>query len=523
MNLLPSRTSRPKPSVAIIGAGFGGMATAIELKKHGFERVTIFEKSSGFGGTWWNNTYPGAAVDTPSILYSYSFVPWRWSATHVDQAELQAYIAFVADHFDLVRHARFETKIDRVEWEDSLQQYRLFSGDAELATADFVVSAVGLLSDPRFPAWAEPGRPHPYRGVICHSALWDHTIDLRGSKVAVVGSGSTAAQLVPALAESAASVTLFQRDPGWVVPKRGRPYTDEEREALGDPVAQRLTRWRLVLKRDKARHRGAVYRPGTKQHAAAERIARNFIEASLGDRPDLVEAVTPTYPYGGKRPIISDDFYPSLKRPNVTLVTRAVVGLTERGVVDAAGDQHEFDAVVLATGFKADFLTTMEVTGRDGIELHKAWGGDESAFLGMMVPGFPNFFIMYGPNTNGGSILTNLELQASYIRSAVKWTHRRGRTSVEVRERAFRLWDDFVQRRLAGTAFNYENNYYRSGSGRIATQWADASLLYGVLTKLLRGPAWETERRVRAVPWVGTGHAQGRIARSRDDLSGTDR
>jgi cation diffusion facilitator CzcD-associated flavoprotein CzcO len=488
---------REEPSIAVIGAGFAGIGVAVRLRKAGYERVTLLERAAGPGGTWWHNRYAGAEVDTPSVLYSYSWMPWKWTRTHVRQAELQAYLAAVIERFGLGDRIRYGTDVDRVEWHDDRQEYSLHSADGEIMRAKHVVSAVGLLSDlsmPQIPGMAD------FQGPLFHSAKWDSGLDVSGKRIGVVGSGSTGIQLVPALAADAKQVVQFQREPGWIVPKMARPYSDAERAALDSRLAQRAIRVRQIIQRDRGQIGGGVFRPGTKQNTGAEAGARGFINSALESRPDLIEAVTPKYVYGGKRPIISDDYYPSLLLDNVKLVTQAVKQFTETGVIDAAGDEHELDAVIMATGFKANFLTTFDVTGRGGKTIHEYWAGDERAFLGIMVPEFPNFFIMYGPNTNGGTIVTNLELQASFITAAIDRVERERGSSVEVRPWAADLYDATIQRMMVGTSFEYENNYYRSGSGRIATQWPDGVLLYGAMTKALRGPCLKVTSQLGACP-----------------------
>ncbi len=486
---------REEAAVAVIGAGFAGIGVAVRLKKAGFDRVMLREKADGPGCTCWHNTYAGAEVDTPSILYSYSWMPWKWTRTHVRQAELQGYLAAVLDRFGLGEKVRYGVEVQRVVWHEDRQEYTLHGPDGDIMAAKYVVSAVGLLSDPRMPNL--PGID-TFTGPLFHSAKWDVSFESEGKRIGVVGSGSTSAQLVPTLSQDAKQVVMFQREPGWVVPKMARPYTDAEREALDSRLAQKAIRWRQIYQRDRGQIGGGVFRPGTKQNTGAEAAARGFIQRTLARRPDLIEAVTPTYPYGGKRPMISDDFYPSLLQDNVTLVPHAVREVTPDGVIDANGDTHELDAVIMATGFKADFLSTFDVIGRSGKTIHEYWNGDERAFLGIMVPEFPNFFIMYGPNTNGGTIVTNLELQASFIVSAISRVERLRASAVEVRGWAADFYDTAVQRMLVGTAFHHENNYYRSGSGRIATQWPDGVMLYGALTKLLRGPCLRIDSKLGA-------------------------
>jgi len=480
----------------------GGIGLAVRLLEAGFDRLTLYERGGGVGGTWWHNTYPGAEVDTPSAIYSYSFFPWNWSRTHCGQAELQNYLQEVANRFGVTPHIRFGTDVSRVVWDDALQCWELGSERGVLGHADFVVSAVGMLSDPKYPDW--PGL-EDFEGPAFHTARWEHDHDLSGKHVAVVGSGSSGVQIVPALAEVAGRVTMFQREPGWIVPKNSRDFTEAERRALDNKAAQRISRVLMLLRRERGLVAGKIFRPGTAENSGAERIARDYIASVFADRPDLLEAVTPTYSYMGKRPITADNFYPSLLRDNVSLVPRAVEKVTSNGLIDTEGVVHEVDVLVVSTGFQVKYLASLDVVGRDGVELHKFWAGEPRAFLGMMVPNYPNFFMMYGPNTNGGAIATNLELQARYIVAAIKHARRRRASSIEVKRTAYDVFDAWLMGRLRGTAFEYQNNYYKTDSGRITTQWPDGILLYGALTKALRSAVWETKSRAprSAVTSVG--------------------
>lgn len=499
MMTLRSRNRGPDPTIAIIGVGFAGIGAAVKLRRAGYQRITLFDRATGPGGTWWHNTYVGAEVDTPSVLYSFSWMPWNWSRTHVRQAELQQYLSAVVDAYDLRKDCRFGVDIESVIWDDDACEYSIISGGEEIMRARYVVSGVGLLSDPNIPNL--PGLSS-FEGAVFHSAQWNHDVDLTGKRVAIVGSGSTATQLVPALKELAKQVTMFSREPNWIVPKRARDFTPRERLALESPVAQRIVRLKTLFQRDRAQFGAALWRPGSRQNRAAEAAARQYLESSLEGHPDLIEAVTPRHPYGGKRPVISDTYFQALLSDNVKLVSRAVAEVTENGVIDAAGDHHEVDVLIMSTGFKAEFLSTLEVIGSAGKSLHDYWDGDDRAFLGVMVPEFPNFFIMYGPNTNGGTIVSNLELQASFVSSTIRHAERCRAKFVEVRGWAADIYDVAVQRMLAGTAFQYEHNYYRSDSGRIATQWPDGVISYGVLTKVLRSPFLRYATGTRRSPVV---------------------
>jgi cation diffusion facilitator CzcD-associated flavoprotein CzcO len=471
------------PIVAIVGSGFGGIAAGVKLRKAGIETFTIFEKALEIGGTWRDNTYPGCEVDTPSILYSYSFMHPDFTRTHVRQAELRKYLETTVDQFDLRRHIRTGVGVDAAVWDDRTHTYTLSLDDGTTATCDVLISAVGFLNVPKLPDL--PGMAS-FQGPMFHTARWQHEHDLTGRRVAVIGTGSSAIQLVPEVAEIAERVLLFQREPGWVMPKGERDLTDAERDERRSVLKWRIARLKQLRLIEKNLWRARVYRPGSKVNAASERMARKYIAREFAERPDLAEAVTPTYPYWGKRVIFASTFYPALKRDNVELIPRAVSRLTETGVVDVDGVERAADVVVLATGFQpTNYLAHLRVVGRDGRSLHEHWAGEPRAFLGITVPGFPNFFMLYGPGTNGGEIVWMLERQAEYAVRAMRRMMRTGSTSVDVKPRWAGAYDRWLQRTVRDTAWSVSNNYFKSGSGRIVTQWPYSPLVYASLTKSL--------------------------------------
>ena len=479
------------PHVAIVGGGFGGIGLGVKLKRAGVHTFTIFEKSERPGGTWWDNQYPGAEVDVWSHLYSYSFKGYDWSRTHARQAELHRYLEEVVDDYGLRPHFRFSTTVDEAVWDEDRHVYTLRLRNGEELTANVVVSALGLLNYPRYPEW--PGL-EDFEGPKFHTFRWEHQHDLRDKRVAVVGTGSTATQVIPEIAEEVGHVYLFQREPGWVVPKGDRDFTPEERAQLRNPIQRRVGRWRMAYMLERNQFGGAIHRPGTKINALRERQCRDFIDRVFAERPDLREAVTPKYPYPGKRPILNSTFYPALLRDNVELVPQAVASVTKRGIVDATGIEREVDVLVMATGFQpANYLASLEVVGRGGRTIHEFWAGEPQAFLGITVPEFPNFYMLYGPNTNGGEIISCLERQAEHVVHAVRRMVREGCTALEVRPQYYERYNRWLQRKMDGTAWVVSNNYYKSASGRIVTQWPYGALVYGVMAKVL-GPPSETGR-----------------------------
>lgn len=452
----------------------------MKLARAGLTNFTVFEKSAGAGGVWWDNRYPGAEVDSPTHIYSFSFKRFDWSRSHAGHEELRRYINETIDEFGLRGHFRFHTEVTKVVWEDDTQRYAVHTS-AGVEYFDFVISAVGLLNVPKYPDW--PGLDS-FQGPVFHTSRWEHEHDLSGKHVAVVGTGSTAAQVVPNIAGVAGRVTVYQREPGWVDPKPVKVYTPRERAALSAPWRYRLERLRAFWFLARSWEGGDVYRPGTRANQKATQRAKEFIEQTFADRPDLQKLVTPDYPYHGKRPIKDSNFYQALKRDDVELVPRAVERLTRTGVVDADGVERPADIVVLATGFQpARYLAQLEVRGRGGRSIQEFWQGEPSAFLGVQVPGFPNFFMLYGPNTNTPVILFFLERQAELAVRLINKCRARRATSVEVRPIVHTWFNRWLQRQMKGSVWETANNYYKSPSGRVVTQWPAGPGMYWLLTR----------------------------------------
>ena len=480
--------------VAVIGGGFGGIAAAVALQRAGIEDYVILERSDGIGGTWFHNRYPGAETDAPSHLYCFSFAPYSWSRTHVRQPELKDYLEHVVDRFRLRPHFRFRQSVTRVEWDEATAEQVVTTGDGSQLRVDAVICAVGMFGAPRTPDL--PGL-ESFTGPALHTARWDESVDLTGRRVAVLGTGSSSSQVVPSLAGRAGRVLVFQRQPSWLLPKSDRDFTAGEKLAWSTGPLWKLHRLRLYLRQERREVGGAFFRPGTRSNGAAEQAARAYLDEVFADRPDLKEAVTPTYAFGGKRAILSSAFYPALLRDDVQLVPRAVAAVTATGIVDSAGEHHEVDALVLATGFEATkYLHGLDVVGRDGRRLHDVWAGEPQAFLGLTVPGFPNFFMLYGPNTNGGLIVSNLQRQATY---AVREISRLGDgvQAVEVRADVVALYNRWLQRKIAKTSFTATANYFQTASGKVVTQWPDCATLYAALTVVLRRPSTLRRRTPR--------------------------
>lgn len=471
--------------IGIIGAGLGGVCAAVKLVEAGFQDIMIYEAAGGAGGTWYKNRYPGCEVDTESRIYSFSFMPYAFARTHPHRAEMERYVNDIIDRFGLRDRIRFNTTARGADWDTRAHHYTLHlsaDGVEEVEEVDVLISATGMLNLPNRPRWPGVDR---FRGVHVHSAEWDEDLDVSGKTVAVVGTGSTAAQIVPAVAETAAQVYVFQREPGWVLPKPTRELEPSERLAMRhNTLRHRFQRYRIMYQSAKAISR---FDAGSDLNSKYAATGAEFIRTAITD-PDLRELVTPRYAFGCKRTVKASTFYPALNLPNVTLVPRAVTSLTEDSVVDDAGQAHEVDIVVSATGFRAsEYLAEFPVRGRDGRSVHDVWNGEPKAYLGITVPGIPNFFMMYGPNTNGGGPVTaQHECQAAFIVNALRHLVRTRNAVVDTKpaalDRFVELVDEGNQKALSATLSGC-NNYFFSSSGRNVTQWPFSSTRYVLMTR----------------------------------------
>ncbi len=481
------------PTVAIIGAGFGGIAAGITLKRAGIASFTIFEASSRVGGTWWDNQYPGCEVDVASHLYSFPFKRYDWSRTHAKQAELHRYLEETAAEYGLEPHLRLGVSVERAVWSESTHRYTLTLGTGETCECHVLICATGFLNVPQYPTW--PGL-ELFEGPKFHTARWEREHDLSGRTVAVVGTGSSATQIVPELAPIVKHLYLFQREPGWVIPKGDRDYTPEERAKLRNPFRYHWLRAKGFLALEKSTWRGAFWKPGTKTNEQSTAACLAFIREVFADRPDLAAAVTPDYPFPGKRPIFNSTFYPALKRDNVELVPRAVARVTPSGLVDADGVERKVDVLVMATGFQpTNYLARVEIVGSEGRTLREYWDGEPRAFLGTTVPGFPNCFILYGPGTNGGEIVTSLMAQSGHALRAIRRMLREQTTAVEVKPMWADVYHAWLQASMRGTSWTMSRNYFTNAAGKVVTQWPYGAQSYRLLVRLLSRLSEATRRR----------------------------
>jgi len=484
------------PTIAIVGAGYGGLSAAITLKRAGLTDFTVFEASPRIGGTWWDNQYPGCEVDVPSHMYSFPFKRYDWSRTHAQQPELLGYLEDTVREHDLARFLRLGVSVDRAVWSEDDHTWTLSLGTGETFVCHVLISAVGFLNVPQYPTW--PGL-ETFEGPRFHTARWEHAHDLRDRTVAVVGTGSSATQIVPAIAPIAKHVQLYQREPGWVLPKGDRDFTPDERKRWNDRLRHLAIRARGFWDIERSSWRGNFWKPGTRVNAHGKAAALAYIDEVFADRPDLKAAVTPRYAYPGKRPIFSSNYYPSLKLPNVELIPRAVARVTPGGLVDVDGVERKADVLVMATGFQpTNYLARIEVVGTGGVSLREYWNGEPRGFLGTTVPGFPNFFMLYGPGTNGGEIVTSLLAQSRHALRSIRRMMREGTTAVEVKPFWADVWHAWLQDGMQGTAWVTSRNYFKSASGRIVTQWPYGAQTYRLLSRILSRPSERTRSRAGA-------------------------
>ncbi|MEO5876941.1 MAG: NAD(P)/FAD-dependent oxidoreductase [Streptosporangiaceae bacterium] len=473
------------PSIVIIGSGFAGLGMAIRLKQSGFRDFVILEKSEELGGTWHDNTYPGCACDVPSPMYSYSFdLNKKWSRLFSPQPEIHRYMLDCADKHGLREHIRFGVRVETMEFDDAAKRWNVGTS-AGLFTPRAIVSGVGGLHIPKFPVI--PGL-ETFEGKAFHSAEWDHSYDLRGKRVAVIGTGASAIQFVPEIAKTVGRLTVFQRTPPWIQPKPDMPLP----RAFGLPGVARAVRnavfWTL-----EARAVGFAIDP--RLSGPQKLMALNHIKRQIPD-PDLRAKVTPDYTIGCKRILLSNDFYPALLRPNVDLVTDDIVEVRPNAVVTADGTVHEVDAIVFGTGFKVvDALAQAHIIGRDGRKIQEAWEKGVEAHHGITVPGFPNYFMLLGPNTALGhnSVVFMIEVQINHVLSCLKLIADRGADTIEPRPEANRAWNDKIQKRLRKAVWTEGGcqSWYLDENGVNRTIWPGFSFEY-----------WADTRKAKAAEFV---------------------
>jgi cation diffusion facilitator CzcD-associated flavoprotein CzcO len=460
--------------VVIIGAGFGGIGMAIALEQAGIEDFVVLDRADDLGGTWRDNSYPGLTCDIPSQLYSFSFRPWRWSRRYPARDEILAYLhALVAEH-GLGTRLRFGRGVASVEFDERRAVWDITLDDGDTLQASAVVCAVGQLGRPVLPDI--PGRDE-FAGPSWHSARWNHETDLAGRRVAVIGTGASVIQFVPEIAKVTGHVDVYQRTPPYVLPKPDRPYRDAE-QALFDrvPAVRKADRLRVFLYGELLTS-GFVLSP--KILAAPMAMWRRQLRV-ISD-PELRARCVPDYVMGCKRVVFSNDWYPALAGPDVELITDPIERIVPDGVVTADGTARPADVIVYGTGFQAtQFLVPMQVSGRGGERLHEAWRDGAQAYLGITVSGFPNFFMLYGPNTNlgGNSIIYMLEGQIGYVLGALQALQANRLAWLDVRPDVQKEFNAWVQSASRTTVWESGCHSWYTTDGRNINNWPDHTFLY---------------------------------------------
>jgi cation diffusion facilitator CzcD-associated flavoprotein CzcO len=496
-----SAATRPEPArtataprhvrVGILGAGLAGLGMAIRLQQEGERDFVIWERDADVGGTWWANTYPGCQCDVPSHLYSFSFAPNpEWRRTYATQPEIQGYVRTLTDDFGLWPHIRLNCAVTAARWDDERHLWRVRTQRGDY-TADVLVAAPGPLSEASIPdveGLAE------FAGTVFHTAAWNHEHDLTARRVAVVGTGASAIQVVPAIQPLAEQVTVFQRTPPWVIPHGDRPISDRERSVFRTaPAVQRTIRAGVYLGRELLVP-GLAYRPSLMRFV--QRLAERHLERQVRD-PGLRARLRPDYTIGCKRIVPSNRWYPAVTQPNVDVVTDGIARTRPDGIVDGRGVLHQVDTIIFATGFHVtDIRMAGITTGRDGRLLADVWDGSPRAYRGTTVAGFPNLFLLVGPNMGLGhsSIIFMIEAQLNYVAGALGHMRRTHATRLEVRRAAQAAYNDRLQRKLAGTIWNTGgcSSWYLDRNGRNSTIWPDFTFRFWAQMRRFDPQAYET-------------------------------
>jgi cation diffusion facilitator CzcD-associated flavoprotein CzcO len=467
--------------IAIVGSGFSGLGMAIRLKQEGIDDFVVLERAAELGGTWRDNTYPGCACDVPSHLYSFSFAPNPdWSRTFSRQPEIWAYLRRTAREQGVDAHIRYRHEVTSASWDATRELWHVETSAGEL-TASMLVAGAGPLAEPKLP---EIDGIEEFEGEIFHSARWNNKHSLAGERVAVIGTGASSIQLIPQIQPEVGKLHVFQRTAPWVTPQRDRPIkTWEHRLYRAFPLAQKLMRGAIYA----ARELFVLPLMHPREGSPPERIARRHLRSQVAD-PELRAKLEPNYRIGCKRILISDSYYPALQQPNAEVVTDAIAKITPRGIVTADGVERELDTIILGTGFYvADPPFAELIHDADGRSLTEAWAGSPQAYLGAAVHGFPNMFMLVGPNTGLGhnSIVFMIESQLHYLMQGLRFMDRRGLDVIEVREQVQQRYDEEIQRKLQGTVWESGGcaSWYRNEQGKNTTIWP--------------GSTWPFRRRLR--------------------------
>jgi cation diffusion facilitator CzcD-associated flavoprotein CzcO len=463
--------------VAVIGAGFGGIGAGYRLRQAGMTDFVILERAQAVGGTWRDNSYPGCTCDVPSHLYSFSFAPNPdWTRSFSRQAEIWQYLENVTDRYHLRRHVYFGADVIRADWDAGAARWQVRTSRGDL-TADMLVSAAGPLSEPLLPDI--PGLSS-FPGPVFHSARWDSGADLAGKRVAVIGTGASAIQIVPAIQPTAGKLVLFQRTPAWVMPRRDHPISGTTKRLYRQvPATQQLARLGIYLSRESS-VAGFVKRPWMLR--LAQRAAQRHLTRAVPE-DGLRQKLTPSYVMGCKRILLSNDFYPALTKPNTDVVAAGLAKIDGSTLFADDGTSHDVDALIFATGFRAtDPPIAKRIHGAGGVSLADAWGGDMRALRGTTIHGFPNLCVVFGPNTGLGhtSVIHIIESQLNYILDYLATLDRTNAAALDALESAQDRWCAQIERRMEATVWSTGGcvSWYLNAAGRNPTLWPASTLRF---------------------------------------------
>ncbi len=473
-----------KFSVAVIGAGLGGLCAGIKLKQAGYNDIIILEKGEKVGGTWRDNTYPGCCCDVPVALYQFSFAPsLDWNYIYPRANEIQAYTEKLADDFGLRPHLHLNEETQSAVWDEARSLWVITTSKDQTYEANILIPALGQLNRPQIPNFE--GREN-FHGTAFHSARWDHSIDLKNKNIAVIGSAASAVQIIPELAKVAKKLTVFQRTPNWVIPRLDKAITDEEKALIVTAPHVAMLNRELIY--ENADHLfWQVFSWTQEGRAAFTRTAMDHLTQQVSDA-ELKSKLIPDYPIGCRRVLIADDYYPALTRSNVELVTDKIAKLTEKGIETKDGEHHDADVIVYATGFETtEWHWSMKVQGKDGKILSEEWQETPQAYLGINVANFPNMFILYGPNTNLGhnSITFMLERQVEYALLALEEMREKNIAAIEVKQNTQEQYNRELQDDLAKTTWAdpHCNSWYKNDQGHNTQNWSSNTRDYAKITQ----------------------------------------
>ncbi|TGL34745.1 NAD(P)/FAD-dependent oxidoreductase [Leptospira koniambonensis] len=468
-------------SIAIVGTGFGGLCAAIQLKKNGFHNFVIYEKSNSVGGTWRENTYPGAACDVPSHLYSFSFEPnSNWPRKYSAQPEILSYLKHCAEKYGILSHIRFGIEIKSADWDDSSRIWKIKTSENETLEHNVFISAVGQLNRPALPSIKGL---ESFKGRIFHSANWDPAYNFSGKKVAAIGTGASAIQFIPQIVNQGAEVTVFQRTAPWVVPKPDRKYFSFEKFLFKYlPGLRLLHRFQIYIWNE---IRMIAFQKNNHANKIVKWMSLSHMKKFVKD-PELRKILTPDYPAGCKRILLSNDYYEALAKPNTKVLSESIKEATPEGIVTKDGLQ-KFDAIVFGTGFKAtEFLSPMKVKGTKNQDLNEVWKNGAEAYLGVTVAGFPNFYILYGPNTNlaHNSIVYMIESQVRYLISALSEMNKKGIQALIPKTRSMQNYNTSLNKKFDKFVWDTGcTNWYINASGKNTNNWPGHTYEYSYKTR----------------------------------------